>query len=166
VHHRVGWLNWLFVALTRIGTDGLVFLAIGLVLALLWRRPWFLLVLVAADLVAIGLSLGLRQLIGRDRPPLVYPEPKPLVGVPHSGAFPSGHATTAFACATVIAWTWPRLAVPTFVLAAAIAWSRVYVGVHWPLDVLGGAALGILIATALLKLAEDRRLLPQARRAG
>jgi undecaprenyl-diphosphatase len=166
VHHRVGWLNWLFVDLTRIGTDGLVFLAIGLVLALLWRRPWFLLVLVAADLVAIGLSLLLRQLIGRDRPPLVYPEPKPLVGVPHSGAFPSGHATTAFACATVIAWTSPRFAVPAFVLAAAIAWSRVYVGVHWPLDVLGGAALGILIATALLKLAEDRRLSPRARRAG
>jgi undecaprenyl-diphosphatase len=131
---------------------------VGLVLALLWRRPWFLIVLLAADLVAIVLSLALRQLIGRDRPPLVYPEPKPLVDVPSSGAFPSGHATTAFACATVIAWGSPRLAVPAFVLAAAIAWSRVYVGVHWPLDVLGGAALGVLIATALLRLAEDRRL--------
>ena len=151
----------MFVDLTRIGTDGLVFLAVGLVLALLWRRPWFLVVLLAADLVAIGLSLGLRELIGRDRPPLVYPEPKPLVGVPHSGAFPSGHATTAFACATVLAWTWPRVAVPAFLLAAAIAWSRVYVGVHWPLDVLGGAALGFLVATALLRLVASRpRLRP------
>jgi undecaprenyl-diphosphatase len=157
VHHRVGWLNWLFVDLTRIGTDGLVFLAVGLVLALFWRRPWFLVVLVAADLVAIGLSFGLRQLIGRDRPPLVYPDPKPLVGVPHSGAFPSGHATTAFACATVIAWSWPRLAVPAFVLAAAIAWSRVYVGVHWPLDVLGGAFLGALLGTLLVFLARRGR---------
>jgi undecaprenyl-diphosphatase len=154
------------VDLSRIGSDGLVFLVVGLVLALLWRRPWFLVVLLAADLVAIGLSLALRQLIGRDRPPLVYPEPKPLVSVPGSGAFPSGHATTAFACATVIAWASPRLAVPAFVLAAAIAWSRVYVGVHWPLDVLGGAALGVLIATALLRLAADRRLLPRATRAG
>jgi undecaprenyl-diphosphatase len=139
------------------------------VLAILWRRPWLLVALVAADLIAEGISLGLRDWIGRRRPPLVYPDPKPLVGVPHSGAFPSGHTTTAFACATVLAWASPRLAVPAFVLAAAIGFSRIYVGVHWPLDVLGGAVLGTLIglgATALLRLAADRRRSPQATRAG
>jgi undecaprenyl-diphosphatase len=150
-----------FVWLSRIGTDGLVFVAVGLVLAVLWRRPWFLLLLVTADLAANGLSYLLRQWIGRDRPPLVYPEPRPLVHTPHSGAFPSGHSSVAFACATVIAWASPKLAVPAFVLAAAIAFSRVYVGVHWPLDVLGGAALGVLVATALLTLAATRpRLRP------
>jgi len=125
--------------------------------------------LVAADLIAEGISLGLRDWIGRRRPPLVYPDPKPLVGVPHSGAFPSGHTTTAFACATVLAWASPRLAVPAFGLAAAIGFSRIYVGVHWPLDVLGGAVLGTLIglgAIALLRLAADRRRSPQATRAG
>jgi undecaprenyl-diphosphatase len=134
---------------------------VGLVLALLWRRPWFLALLVAADLAADGLSLALRQWIGRLRPPLVYAEPRPLVPTPHTGSFPSGHSATAFACATVIAWASPRLAVPAFVLAALVAWSRVYVGVHWPLDVLGGAALGVLVATALLRLAATRlRLRP------
>jgi undecaprenyl-diphosphatase len=127
--------------------------AVGLVLAVLWRRPWFLLLLVTADLAANGLSYLLRQWIGRDRPPLVYPEPRPLVHTPHSGAFPSGHSSVAFACATVIAWTSPKLAVPAFVLAAAIAFSRVYVGVHWPLDVLGGAALGVSLGTLLAFLA-------------
>jgi undecaprenyl-diphosphatase len=143
-----------------------VFVAVGVVLAVLWRRPWFLALLLTADLAADGLSLLLRQLIGRDRPPLVYPEPRPLVHVPHSGAFPSGHASAAFASATVIAWTAPRLAWPAFVLAAAIAWSRVYVGVHWPLDILGGAVLGTLVAIALLKLAAGRPRLRQATRAG
>ena len=136
-------------------------MVIGVVLALVWRRPWFLLLLVAADLAADGLSLVLRQWIGRLRPPLVYPEPRPLVPTPHTGSFPSGHSATAFACATVIAWASPRLAVPAFVLAALVAWSRVYVGVHYPLDVLGGALLGVLVATALLRLARGRpRLRP------
>jgi undecaprenyl-diphosphatase len=156
----------LFVDLSRIGTEGLVFVVVGLVLAVIWRRPWFLVALLAADFAADGLSYALRQAIGRERPPLVYPEPKPLVDVPHNGAFPSGHASTAFACATVLAWASPPLRVPAFVLAAAIAWSRVYVGVHWPLDVLGGAVLGVLVATALLMLAANPPRSRRARQAG
>ena len=138
----------------------------GAVLALIWRRPWLLVLLLASDFVADGLSLALRQAIGRDRPPLVYPEPKPLVSLPDTGAFPSGHASSAFACATVLAWASPRLRIPVFVLAAAIAWSRVYVGVHWPLDVLGGAVLGVLVATALLKLVTNPPRLRRETQAG
>ena len=159
-------MNPLVVDLTRIATDGLVFVLVGVVLAVIWRRPWFLVLLVAADLAADGLSLVLRQWIGRLRPPLVYLDPRPLVSTPHTGAFPSGHSASAFACATVIAWASPRLAVPAFVLAALVAWSRVYVGVHWPLDVLGGAALGVLVATALLRLAKGRPQLRPGSQAG
>jgi undecaprenyl-diphosphatase len=68
-------------------------------------------------------------------------------------SFPSGHATVSFACAAVLAAALPRLRVPLFALAALIAFSRVYVGVHYPSDVVGGAALGILIAIALRRLA-------------
>jgi membrane-associated phospholipid phosphatase len=143
-----------------------VWLALALFLAALWRRPSILVLVAAADLAADGLAYVLRDAIGRDRPPVVYPKPDALVRVPHQPAFPSGHAATAFACATVIAWAAPRLRIPAFVLAAAIAWSRVYVGVHWPLDVLGGAALGVLVATALLMLVEVLRRSLRERRAG
>jgi undecaprenyl-diphosphatase len=134
-----------------------VWLAIALFLAALWRRPSILVLVAAADLAADGLAYVFRDAIGRDRPPVVYPEPEALVRVPHQAAFPSGHAATAFACATVIAWAAPRLRIPAFVLAAAIAWSRVYVGVHWPLDVLGGAALGAAVGTVLVFLARRWR---------
>jgi undecaprenyl-diphosphatase len=143
-----------------------VFVVVALFLAVLWRKPWILVAVVCADIAADLLSYGLRDWIGRRRPPLVYPEPKPLVHLPHSAAFPSGHSATAFACATVLAWWDRRLAVPAFVLAAAIAWSRVYVGVHWPLDVGGGAVLGVLVATALLKLAAILRRSRPAQRTG
>jgi undecaprenyl-diphosphatase len=136
------------------------------VLAILWRRPWFFVALVTATLAADGLSYLLRQWIGRDRPPLVYVDPRPLVGLPHTGAFPSGHAASAFAAATVIAWASRRLAVPAYLLAALVAWSRVYVGVHWPLDVIGGAALGTLVAIALLKLSAVRPQLLRAPQGG
>jgi undecaprenyl-diphosphatase len=136
------------------------------VLALHWRRPWFFVTVVVVDVVADVLSLILRQLTDRPRPFLVHPLPRPLVHPPSTGSFPSGHSTTAFACATVIAWADPRLAAPVFVLAALVAWSRVYVGVHYPLDVIGGAALGVLVAKALLTLLGARRQLRPGTRAG
>jgi undecaprenyl-diphosphatase len=141
-----------------VATDGLLFILLAGVLALYWRRPWIVLAVAAAGVTADLLSLALRELIGRDRPFLLYPEPRPLVHPPASGSFPSGHASAAFACATVIAWASPRLAVPVYVLAALVAWSRVYVGVHWPLDVLGGAILGTAVGAGLVFLARRRGL--------
>jgi undecaprenyl-diphosphatase len=141
-----------------------VWLAIALVLALAWRRPSILVRVVIADVLAEVLSDLLKAVIPRGRP-----HDHPLIALPHSHAFPSGHATTSFACATVLAGAAPRLSVAFYVLAAAIAYSRVYDGVHWPLDVLAGAALGIAIGLAVRALrlpGESRRGSPRAPRAG
>jgi len=130
---------------------------IAAVLAVWWRRPPIFLQVAIADLAGQLISYGLKQWIGRVRPNDVYASPKPLVHAPHDGSFPSGHATISFACATVLAFYAPRAAPAFFLLAAAIAWSRVYVGVHYPLDVLGGAVLGVAIALALRFLARRWR---------
>ena len=94
----------------------------------------------------------LKYAVQRDRPPTVVLDPEPLLDVPTTSSFPSGHTSSSFACAWVLSRLAPRLTVPLFALAALIGFSRIYVGVHYPLDVLAGAVFGILVATALLKL--------------
>jgi membrane-associated phospholipid phosphatase len=112
------------------------------------------------DAAAYGLTEALKAAVGERRPHGYHP----LVAIPHSSSFPSGHAAMSFACATVLSVLVPRAA-PAFVaLAAAIAYSRLYLGVHWPLDVVAGAALGV--ATALLLLSVSRRRSGGRRRRG
>ena len=161
VHHRAGWLNPLFEGLSYAGRLGLLWIAIALVLCAVWRRWGVLALTVIAVALADWSAIGLKALFDRERPPLRYAEPKTLVHTPHDGSFPSGHAATSFAAATILSFAFPRFALPLFVLAAAVASSRVYVGVHYPLDVLGGALLGVLVATALRLLVTSRRQLPK-----
>jgi undecaprenyl-diphosphatase len=114
----------------------------------------------ALTVIAVALAdwsaTGLKALVDRPRPPLRYAEPKTLVPVPHDASFPSGHAATSFAAATMLSFAFPRFAPFLYVLAAAVAFSRVYVGVHYPLDVIGGALLGVLVAVGLRLLVNRR----------
>ncbi|MDX6465152.1 MAG: hypothetical protein QOI27_192, partial [Gaiellaceae bacterium] len=66
-------------------------------------------------------------------------------------------------CATVLASLAPRWRVPFYILAALIAFSRIYNGVHYPTDVLAGSALGVLVGLAVLRISKrGRRLRPAA----
>ena len=143
--HR--FADWLWENLSRIGMYGAVWLAIGVVLAVLKRRPSTALWTLAAYLTATLTASGFKAAIPRERPHLPTLLPRPGT---HS--FPSGHATTSFACAALLAAVEPRLRVPLYVLAALIAFSRLEVGVHFPLDVLAGSALGLALGAAVRAL--------------
>ena len=149
----------MFEGLSYAGRLGLLWVAIALVLAALYRRWGVLLLTVVAVALADWSATGLKALFDRERPPLRLPEPEPLIRVPDSGSFPSGHAATSFAGATILALAFPRLAVPLYVLATAVAFSRVYVGVHYPLDIVAGAALGVAVALAVRRGARALRRL-------
>jgi undecaprenyl-diphosphatase len=159
-----------FVGLSIIGSGALVWLATAVALTVL-RRNFAPFILVAATaLISTLVVSGLKHAVGRDRPPAEILDPEPLMEVPTTSSFPSGHSATSFACAVVLSRIAPRLTIPLFVLAALIAFSRVYVGVHYPFDVLAGAllgvALGLAVVTTLPRLLVALRRSLRARRAG
>ncbi len=163
--HRWASLNELFVWLGKIEKLGAVWILLALVVGLLTKRGAVatigLTLLTAATTLAADLvSLGLKDLVHRPRPFLSHPQIHPLYVV-HSSSFPAGHAATAFAGATILGHIAPR-AQPLFVLlAVAIGFSRVYVGDHYPLDVLGGALLGAVVGAAAIALLKFIRRRPQ-----
>jgi undecaprenyl-diphosphatase len=108
----------------------------------------------ARALVALVLALAVNAIIH-----LFYFRPRPFVALrdasmlvpmsPERASFPSGHAAAAFALAFSAAFARPRFGAVLLVLAAAVSLGRIYVGVHYPLDVLAGAAVGFFSALVL-----------------
>jgi undecaprenyl-diphosphatase len=144
-----------------IGSFGAVWIVLAIVaVAMRKRPPTLVLTVVLAVYTAEGLATVLKQAFGRDRPYLVDPEPEPLMETQLDVAFPSGHASTSFAGATVLALALPRLAIPLYALAALISLSRVYVGVHYPLDIVAGALLGTAVGAGVWYAVVRRRRRP------
>jgi len=99
-------------------------------------------------IVSIGITstlvnLPLKYLARRDRPPTRRGDRPLPISLPGSFSFPSGHSASAFAFATGIGLEEPKLLIPLLPLAATIAYSRVHLRVHYPFDVLVGAAIGV-----------------------
>ncbi|MFJ4622130.1 phosphatase PAP2 family protein [Streptomyces sp. NPDC088812] len=124
---------------------------------LVWRRSawWTAAWLVTVSAVGTALQQGLKAAVGRERPR--WPDP---VDSAHYAAFPSGHALTATVVLGLLLWLLHRHGVRTAVWRTAVAvavvsvagvgLTRVWLGVHWPSDVLGGWLLGMtLVALAI-----------------
>src|SRR4029453_8853454 len=141
----VDGVMWCFSA---IGYFGGIWAVITIVIAA-WAprlRPIAFQVLVALLLTQGVVDLTVKPFIARPRP-FVAVAPTRVVGHyrPPTYSFPSGHAALAFAAATVLSVGVPRLKAAWLALAVLVAFSRVYIGVHYPLDVACGAVLGITV---------------------
>ena len=103
------------------------------------RRPWLAAAAVAPT--AIGLNYIAKLIVRRPRPQL---QGLPRLGpAPSELSFPSAHAAASTAAATAMSRIEPRLTLPAYALALAICASRPYLGLHYPSDVLAGAAFGV-----------------------
>jgi membrane-associated phospholipid phosphatase len=98
----------------------------------------------AIGVTSATVNLGAKPLHRRRRPDRAGADPARVRGVamPASTSFPSGHAASAFAFAYAVGRHLPGLAVPVRLLAAAVAYSRVHTGVHYPGDVVVGSVIG------------------------
>jgi len=127
---------------------GVIILGIYVVCMLLWEKRRIF--PIASACVVSGL-LGnfvkdyLKSLVKRPRPFLDIPALEILIKRPKSYSFPSGHTTLAFSVAFIIYRILPkRYSIPAFCIAALVAFSRLYMGVHYPTDILGGICVGYL----------------------
>lgn len=149
-------LDTIFPLLTKAGDLGLIWIALGLALLLFRKtRVTGVLLLLSLALAHVLNTLVLKELFGRQRPFEALEGVRLLITPPGEASFPSGHAATAFASSVVLIYRERGLLrwLPCL-LAILIAFSRIYVGVHYPLDVLGGAIVGTLIALLVSILAK------------
>ncbi|GLB29524.1 phosphatase PAP2 family protein [Lacrimispora amygdalina] len=141
------WLDPIMVRITGLGDHGFIWILTGIVLSSIPKtRKTGISVLLS---LAVGLLLGnmiLKNLIQRPRPCWIDTQIVLLIQNPKDYSFPSGHTLAAFECALSIWLCNKKLAVPFLILAVLISFSRMYLFVHFPTDVLGGALLGTFIA--------------------
>ena len=161
------FFDFLMPAITNFGS----FIAMAIICVLMYifggenTRKVALIGLVALLLANVSVYL-LKIIVAEPRPFVVLPNVIQLVSSPESYGFPSGHAASSFAVMMVIGLKYRlnvkgksyRLLYPLLAFATLIAFSRVYTGVHYPLDVVFGAIVGILSAVIVIYIGWDETI--------
>jgi undecaprenyl-diphosphatase len=153
---RAGWLDAPMIWLTKAGTKGVIWLGLGsgMIVDGSIRGRWAAILSIGALLIAEGLiNVVLKPLIRRERPFARRGSGGLLVTVPGPHSWPSAHAGSSAAAALVLAALYPLWGAAFLAIALLIAYSRIYVGVHYPFDVLAGLIVGALAAACVLIIA-------------
>lgn len=151
MYWHIDWLDSLMVGITTLGDSGIIWILIGIYL--LWHKAYRktgLAIVIALVVGFIICNLGIKPLVGRIRPFEFQPALQLLIAAPHGYSFPSGHTWSSFAMATILILDKIPGRYWALGLAAVIGFSRIYLYVHYPTDVLVGAVLGVAIGAMSL----------------
>lgn len=143
-------LDKIMIFVSSLGNKGMIWIAIGILLLLFGvknkkRRNSGLLVLLSLAVNFLACNVILKPLVDRTRPYYVL-EYTPLIPPVGDPSFPSGHTSASFAAATAIYCINKKWGIAAYLLAAVMGFSRLYLGVHFPTDVLFGAVVGMVAA--------------------
>lgn len=165
-HVRTPFLTMFFQTVTALGNAGLIWIALTLLLLVIksTRKIGYMCAMALAFSLLFNNGF-IKNLVARPRPYTRIEELVPLIPLPSEYSFPSGHTVSSFAAGWTVFRRLPgRYGIPALVLAALVSVSRLYVGVHYPTDVLCGIVLGIVLSAAaqwtvdkILEMAEKRR---------
>ena len=143
---------------SKLGDHGMIWIVIGVLFLLMgfWKKVWFrngflLLFSLLADLILCNKLL--KPLFDRTRPYYVL-DYEPLIPPVGDASFPSGHTAVSFAAATAIYAINKKWGIAAYAFAVLMGFSRLYLGVHFPLDVFCGAIVGTVAAKLVLFLAK------------
>jgi undecaprenyl-diphosphatase len=158
------WLDPVMKAFTDPGSLKAPLLIAAILLFTLRRARGLLALVVLVATLAASDQLSakvLKPIFKRPRPSVVLEDAHKLFGVKKSYSFPSVHAVNFSAALPILATVFPAGAIPYAVVASLVCFSRVYVGDHWPSDVLGGMALGLALGwlgrKAFLRLEQNAK---------
>ena len=138
-------LDWIMVFITHLGSKGIFWIILSAVLMIFPEtRKCGITVMAALLLSLLFGNILLKNIVQRMRPCWIDSGMRLLVSMPEDYSFPSGHTFASFAAAAGIFMYYRRAGMAAMALAALIGFSRLYLFVHFPSDVLAGAVLGVL----------------------
>lgn len=151
-------LDWFMTTFTHLGDKGFIWIALGVfMLAGRKYRKRGISVLLALLFSLLFTNIIIKNIVMRVRPYEVLPI-QPLVEAERSWSFPSGHTSSSFAAAVVLMHYYGKKGIPFLILAILMGFSRIYVLVHYPSDVIGGAVIGSMAGWLSITVSEKLSL--------
>ena len=155
---RTPFGDFVMPLISKLGNGGIIWLVLsGLLCVFPKYRKAGVTMMTALALDVLLCNVMLKPLVGRMRPFTVNTGVELLINAPKDFSFPSGHTAASFAAAFALLFVKNKLWIPSMILASLIAFSRLYLYVHYPTDVLAGILLGLIVSVAanvICRLAE------------